>query len=124
MKQLSRSSWHISPECKEKYTKMIQEYIEKLEQDDTHVIRLNLNGENINPYQVGEILQSLGYDWEFEDDNGWEQDTWYKATKPGFKPLRVEHSGIIFSLNIHCKWNDGGYDNEIEEYEKSKRGEE
>lgn len=124
MKQLSRSSWHIFPECKEKYTKMIQEYIQKLEEDNLHQIRLNLNGENINPYQVGEILQELGYDYEYEDDNGWEQDTCYLATKEGFKPITIEHSGIIFSLELYCKWHTGGYRHEVEEYEKSKRGKE
>ena len=116
----SRSSWHISPKLKEYYKNIIKDYILVLENNPDHYEVLELGAEQINPYQVGEILQELGYDWEYKGDNGWEQDTWYECKKYGCKPLTVEHSGIIFDLKIYCKWSSGGYDNEVIEYWKTR----
>lgn len=119
----SRNKWHINKELHEIYKNKIIQYIEELEKDTEHQLTLELGKCSINPYQVGEILQELGYDWEHEDENGWEQDTWYLATKKGYKPLTIEYSGHIFDLKIYCKWNTGGYQDEENEYNLMKGNE-
>ena len=94
-----RGEWKLRDWEEEYWLHKMGSYIQTLFRGKN---KINLTQEDINPYQVREILEELG--WEQNDDtdtNGWEQDMWMRFSNPHY-PYRliVFSCGMTFQLEI------------------------
>ena len=92
--------YRLTEEIERKFIPIIQEYINKVEETKEEISELILTGLGINPFQTGEILEKLGYNKDYQDDNGWEMDFWLHYKKPNHKNLLIFGTGITFELAI------------------------
>ena len=103
------NGWEVTEELREKFTPIIKEYIDKLEQtnleDEPEQLELTFQG--IGPYQLSKILEELGYEEDEDcpmDTNGWELDFWMYYNHPDKKnyaeKLVISGTGITFELKL------------------------
>ncbi|EJW13952.1 hypothetical protein M5X02_30715 [Paenibacillus alvei] len=96
--------WLLTEEVKQKYTPIIQGFIDKLEamnpDEQEDLLEINLSDTGLNPYTLQELLESLGYEKTDFDDNGWQMDFWITMEKNGCKSIVIEGTGIIFELKL------------------------
>lgn len=103
--------YNITDEVKDKYKLVVGGFIKVINEmtadeianynDDS--IKLDLTGTELNPYTLGTILESLGYEKGEIDINGWEMDFWEtyeKDSSENAHKLVIEGSGIIFELYL------------------------
>lgn len=104
------NGWKLTNELREKFIPIIEEYINKLEQTDleeNEPDKLELTHQGIGPYQLGELLQELGYQEDEDcpmDTNGWQCDFWMYYNHPDKKnyaeKLVISGTGITFELEL------------------------
>lgn len=88
-----RGEWNLRDWEEEHWSRKMTSYIQTLFRGKN---KIDLTKEDINPYQVWNILETLG--WEREDDidtNGWEQDMWMRFYNPHY-PYRI----VVFSCGM------------------------
>lgn len=61
-------------------------------------IELDLTGKPINPYQLGKLLEELGYRRENMDQNGWEMDFWIYYSHENKRPVVISGCGMTHKL--------------------------
>lgn len=92
-----RGEWNLRDWEEQHWTYKIEKYIQNLFRGQN---KIDLTKEDINPYQIWQILESLG--WERDDDmdtNGWEQDMWMYFYNPNYL-----HKIIVFSCGMTFKF--------------------
>lgn len=90
----------LTPQIENEFKPIIEEYIKKIESSDTDVEPLELTGKKINPSQLEELLEKLGYEQYNSDSNGWEMDFWIYFRKPNYQDLIISGTGITFELKL------------------------
>lgn len=94
-----RGQWHLRDWELDLWKRKIEHYILYLERKKEDI---DLSEENINPYQVREVLETLGWEHTDSDSNGWEQDHWMYFRHPNHKiTLTVFSSGMTFELKLY-----------------------
>lgn len=99
-----RGEWHLNKIEKVIYTAMIKQCIYKLENDI--VCEIDLTHTTLNPNQVGEVLEDLGYYQDYFETNGWEQDCWISFAKDGHPTLIIYSCGMTFDLILRKEDED------------------
>ena len=98
-----RGEWKLRDWEEEHWIRKMESYIRDLCRNKN---KIDLTKEDINPYQVREVLEKIG--WECDDDieeNGWEQDMWMRFYSPHYSNRLVVFScGMTFSLEMY--WGD------------------
>jgi len=99
------SGWALTDEVKERFTPIIQEFIDKIETMDyvDEESGLNLSDTELNGYTLWKLLEDLGYEQTELDHNGWQMDFWIRFEKEGFKTLSVDGTGITFELALNVR---------------------
>lgn len=72
---MAYGKWNLTTEEEEYFIPLFKYMISELEcgrRDE-----FDLSGKGINPAQVIDIMETLGYPEKDRDYNGWEQDAWY-----------------------------------------------
>ena len=98
-----RGEWQLRDWESEYWMRKVESYIQELRRNTD---KIDLTKEDINPYQLWQVLELLG--WERDDDvdtNGWEQDMWMTFHNPHYtSDLVVFSCGMTFSLEMF--WRD------------------
>ena len=105
--------WELTSEVKEKYTPIVREFlnkldnmtIEKIEKADNSEFTLDLSDTELRPYTLLELMKTLGYGDEEFEDNGWELDFWIyisnnEAKSQLTEELCIRGCGMTFELNL------------------------
>ena len=59
---------------------------------------------NLSPSKVIDLFEDLGWESDWEGDNGWDQDTWYSLSNPNYPyTLTLYYSGYYWSLSLSVK---------------------
>jgi hypothetical protein len=98
--------WTLTEEVKQKYTPIVEEFINKLEpmdSEDSGAECLELSDTELSPYTLVELLGHMGYKQTDADQNGWQMDYWLTVGKSGFKTLCVSGTAITFGLRLSLK---------------------
>mgnify|MGYP006328166407 CR=1 FL=1 len=76
--------------------------IPELLEDNKKII--DLKEFEYSPYDILEMLQELGWEYELLDENGWEQDTTYLLTHDMYKKqLILSYSGFYWTMHLQAK---------------------
>lgn len=70
--------WDLTDELRDLVKPLVEEFIEKLKstkEDEDEVLELSRTG--INPIQLEQLLEELGYKDNGLDSNGWQHDYWW-----------------------------------------------
>ena len=98
-----KGEWHLRDWEQEYWIRKMEGYIRDLCRNTN---KIDLTKEDINPFQIREILELLG--WECDEDvetTGWEQDMWMRFYSPHYYHRLVVFScGMTFSLEMY--WED------------------
>ena len=99
--------WLLTPEIQDKYTPIVQAFINKLEntniENSADILEQDFSDTELNPSQLVELLENLGYKEESRGDNGWELDFWINMYKSNFKSIQVTGCGMTFELQLSEK---------------------
>ena len=105
------NGWVLTDEQKEKFIPIIEKYIDTLdstELDKDMPDELELTFQGIGPYQLGKLLEELGYTEDEDCDmetNGWQCDFWMYYTNSNKKNfaerLVISGTGITFELKLY-----------------------
>lgn len=101
-----KNRYYSTEEQKEKFIPIIQDFINRIEsasEEEVYDIELDLTDQGINPSQIWDILNVLGYEDEYIDSNGWELDFWIKFEKEGFRTITMRGTGIIFKVLLEVQ---------------------
>lgn len=61
----------------------------------------DLKNENLSPANIKYLMESMGYQLDSYDSNGWEQDTWYYFNIPEYNcRLIMYYCGFTFDLTL------------------------
>ncbi|MUG45507.1 hypothetical protein [Paenibacillus woosongensis] len=94
----------LTEKIREKYTPIVQEFIQKLEdsnpKDTDILLEVDFSDTELNPYTLGELLEELGYERGDQQENGWQLNFWIPYTKQGCKAIQVDGTGITFELKL------------------------
>lgn len=64
--------------------------------------KLVFTGTKVTPAMVDEALCKMGYTFEDQEVNGWENDCWIKyANHDTFPPVTLFYSGFNFKLELY-----------------------
>ena len=111
--------WLLTDEIRNKIKPMLSEYLHKVEnvtseqmEDMTNEeLGLDLSDAGINPSQLVDLFEELGYVKKEQDRNGWEMDFWIYMHRTdgcvfdsGCEQLVISGCGMTFELKI---WIDG-----------------
>ena len=96
--------YKLSENVEQKYTPIVQKFIEELEAVDLEnakdLLEKDFSDLEINPYTLGTILEKLGYEEENRNDNGWQLDFWITYTKTNYRSIAISGCGITFELKL------------------------
>ena len=100
--------WDLTDELRNKFKPIVDDYINLLESDEVdniHEKYIKLTNQGINPIQMKELLEEMGYEEEYPiDSNGWQFDFWWDFTNPKrekyAKKLCICGCGITFDLML------------------------
>lgn len=98
--------YYATEEQKEKFIPILQEFIDRIEaasEEEVYSIQLNLTDKGINPAQIWDILEELGYEENYEDYNGWQLDFWIKFEKEGCRTISMSGTGITFEVLLEVQ---------------------
>ncbi len=74
--------------------------IKSLTNEEYHdLVEINLTGQPVNPFQLGELLKEMGFEEEDRDENGWQLDCWLNYQR-GDTKLQISLTGITFEMRI------------------------
>lgn len=94
-----RGQWHLTKFEKKIYPLIIKWHIMRLENEI--VDKVEFTRMNINPYQLQEMLEDMGYYQDYFETNGWEQDCWAGYKKEGHTPITIFSCGMTFDLTLY-----------------------
>lgn len=67
----------------------------------------DLHGYDLSPANIKYLLESMGYELDNYDSNGWEQDTWYYFNIPEYHcRLVMYYCGFTFDLTLSKELGD------------------
>lgn len=110
--------WTLTEEVRDRIKPILQEYLDKVENLTTEQVEhmeneelgLDLYGMGINPNQLIDLLEELGYESVSMDHNGWELDFWVNMKRKDEKVfdstcenLVVAGCGMTFELKIYIE---------------------
>ena len=110
--------WKVTDEIKEKFIPILKDYLNKLENLTVEQVEtmsneelgLDLSDKGINPSQLVDLLEELGYEETTRDDNGWELDFWiymhrkdHKTFDSTCEKLVVSGCGMTFELKVYIE---------------------
>ena len=100
--------WILTQEVKDKYLPKVLEFLDEINTvyiDDTEapLRSIDFSDTELNPYTLSKLLESLGYDKDETDSNGWEMDFWIYFSKDGFANVIVRGCGMTFELVLEKK---------------------
>lgn len=85
--------------------------LEKWKQELSGVItRLSCNKQHqedfthldVCPANIADVLRKMGWDWEEQEDNGWEHDTWIYFSNEDYDfVLVLYYCGYTFELKLY-----------------------
>ena len=98
-------TWNLTDELREKFKPIVEDYIALIESNEVnneHRQGINLTNQGINPIQLKELLEQLGYEDDGYDSNGWQHDFWWNMSNSNYKKyaknLCICGCGMVFSL--------------------------
>jgi hypothetical protein len=99
------SRWNLSKEVSDEWKVKVEEHIKKiqecdLEEENPYDVELDLSGTSLNPSTLKYLLESLGWNEDDWDTNGWEWDFWAYYSKSGCKRICMSGCGMTFSLYL------------------------
>jgi hypothetical protein len=74
--KIMRGHWNLNSGEAAYWTEVVDEKLRYLVEHKDEIDDIDLSQEDIGPYQLYSILESLGFERDDWEDNGWEQDTW------------------------------------------------
>ena len=107
--------WQLTDEIITKFIPILQEYLNKIEnitaeqfmQMETKDLDIDFSDTGINPTQLCDLMEELGYKETKTEDNGWELDFWIhlkrkegKHFESGCENLVISGCGMTFELKI------------------------
>ena len=98
--------YYATEEQKEKFIPILQDFIDRIEaasEEEVYSIQLNLTDKGINPAQVWDILEALGYEEDYVDHNGWELDFWINFEKEDCRTITMRGTGITFEVLLEVQ---------------------
>lgn len=110
--------WILTKEVRDRIKPILQEYLDKVENLTTEQVEhmeneelgLDLYGMGINPNQLIDLLEELGYERVSMHHNGWELDFWVNMKRKDEKVfdstcenLVVAGCGMTFELKIYIE---------------------
>ena len=92
---MAYGQWNLTIEEEKYFIPLFKYMIDELTNGRRE--EFDLSGKGINPAQVLEIMDKLGYPKKDTQQNGWEQDTWYyfKNTE-----ITLFSCGMTFELTL------------------------
>lgn len=90
---------------KDELKQEVKEFINQLilhnyEEEDRCYVSLTLSKKGVSPSELGEMLESFGYEQDDFDTNGWEWDFWSNYSHDNLPQLRMSGTGFYFSLYL------------------------
>ena len=107
--------WNLTDEIRNRIKPLLTEYLykvenvtaEQVEKMSNEELSLDLSDKGINPHQLQELLEELGYEEDGFDSNGWQWDFWMYMKRIDEKhfdstceKLVVSGCGMTFELII------------------------
>ena len=94
-----RGQWNLRSWEIEHYTRILQVKIDYAYQHKNE--QISLLEYDLNPENVRELLEHMGWEDEHFETNGWEQDCWQTFYKEGYDTkLTVFSCGMTFNLYL------------------------
>lgn len=91
----------------------IEYWTPKIKQDIDTLFRsediddIDYTSKDINPYQMGDILEGLGWESDEFETNGWEQDRWEYFSNVDYpRRLCLTSCGITFGMTLRLEDDD------------------
>ena len=100
-----RGKWYLSEEELKNWAPRVEADIKELLRtgDDD----IDYTETDLNPFQLGEIVESLGWEENEVDRNGWEQDRWAYYSHPDYEDrICIFSCGMTFKLSLGACIND------------------
>ena len=100
------SEWNLTDELRDLIKPLVEEYINGLANVETNEDKiLELSHTGINPIQLEQLLEEMGYRDNGLDINGWEHDYWwyminYKKND-NTKELVIYGTAMCHNINLH-----------------------
>ena len=100
-----RGKWYLSEE-------ELQDWAPRVEADIKELLRtgdeaMDYTETDLNPFQLGEIVESLGWEEDEVDRNGWEQDRWAFYWHPDYEDrICIFSCGMTFELKLEACIDD------------------
>lgn len=94
-----RGKFHMMDWEESKWTLILKQIIAQLSQDKSH--QEDLTGYDVCPSNIADVLEKMEWNWEEQEDNGWEHDTWIYFTHEDYDfGLCLFYSGYTFEMKI------------------------
>lgn len=113
--EMNENRWILTDEIRNEFKPLVSVFFQKLENmtpeqaesaEDSE-FEMNLSDMGINPYQLRQLLEEMGYEHDYQDDNGWELDFWvYMNRKDGqsfpscCERMVISGCGMTFELKL------------------------
>ena len=104
--------WRLTDEQTQNLTDMVYAIINRVAKyelkSDTDDSRDNIGADltnipYVNPYHISDILQTIGYESDTMDRNGWEMDYWEEFTHSNpdkFPPMECRRTAILHAVYL------------------------
>lgn len=103
--------WELIKEVKEKYTPIIEEFLnkienmstEEIENSENEVFTIEFSDTELRPYTLLKLMEEFGYKEIEFNNNGWELDFWIRMSKECNKitdKICIEGCGMTFELKL------------------------
>lgn len=93
-----KNRWVPTKEQKEKFIPIIQEFIQRMDENPDAKETIDFYNQGISPSQLKDILEDdLGFEEVDFDRNGWEWDFWITMRKDGIDYV-ISGTGMTFGM--------------------------
>lgn len=99
------NKYKLTDELRNKFKPIVENFIEEVEKHPEEEKEINFTDTGINPSQLEELLEELGYEVSFSDDNGWQLDFWIHLEKENYNELIISGTGMTFELKLEYQPN-------------------
>lgn len=94
-----RGKWQMRDWEKDFWKSALEKHIAELKRGTVDTI--DLTSEDLCPENIIDTLESLGYEYDDVDINGWEQDTWITFTNAENHGVTLFYCGRTFEMKLY-----------------------
>ena len=100
-----RGEYHLTPAEYAQWLPQIEADVNAILNDNSEEIDYSTT--DLNPFQLGELLEGIGWEEDDVDTNGWQQDRWAFYTHPDRNDkIHIFSCGITFELKLLPDFED------------------